>query len=50
LQKIHDVYKDLSANNVFHGILLLAQKDREEPERKYAALRGKNGPPDEDGD
>ncbi len=37
-QKIHDVYKDLSANNVFHGILLLAQKDREEPERKYAAL------------
>lgn len=37
-QKIHELYKDLSANNVFHGILFLAQKDREEPERKYAAL------------
>lgn len=37
-QKIRDLYQDLSANNVFHGILFLAEKDREEPERKYAAL------------
>lgn len=38
VQKIHELYQDLSANNVFHGILFVAEKDREEPERKYAAL------------